>query len=85
VVEVALVMVAVVTVVVAKEDAGATTATLPAMEDPATVAMVLVVELVETIPRSSAKSASSLDTLQIGAGTDLRRIMSQKKRMLVRQ
>jgi hypothetical protein len=63
VVEVALVVVAVVIVVVAKEDAGAIAATLPAMEELAVVAMVLVVTLVETIPRSSAMFASSLDTL----------------------
>jgi hypothetical protein len=39
------------------------------------VALLAEVEPAVTTPRSSAKSASSLGTPQIGAGTGLRRIM----------
>jgi hypothetical protein len=75
-----------ITMVAHKEDVDATIAIPPALEELVVAMVVLVAEASTTTitPRPSAKSASSLDTPQIGAGTGLKRIMSLKKGMLRR-
>jgi branched-subunit amino acid permease len=79
---VASVVVAVAIMVVAKENGDATTTTPPtiiAKEEVLDVVTPVVVGPMEAIPRSSAKCASSLGMLQIGAGTSLRKIMFLKR------
>jgi hypothetical protein len=87
--EVLVVVVVGATVVAAKEDVGATPGHLlilsvkgTTME--ATLVAATIVVLEATTPRSSVKSTSSSATLQIGAGTSLKRTTSQKRGMFRR-
>jgi branched-subunit amino acid permease len=84
---VALVVVVVATVAVAKVDGDTTTVappTINAKEEVLDVVTPVVVGPMEAIPRSSAKCASNLGMPQIVAGTDLRRIMFHKREMHLR-